>query len=92
MASGVAVVQPSLGAFPEIIEKAGGGITYEPNTPDQLAKSLTELLSDQSKLSQLSKNGVEGVRQKFNIHQQAAEIINFYKKNVNPDKIDSDAA
>jgi glycosyltransferase involved in cell wall biosynthesis len=25
MASGIPVVQPSLGAFPEIIEKSGGG-------------------------------------------------------------------
>ena len=28
MASGVPVVQPALGAFPEIIESSGGGVTY----------------------------------------------------------------
>jgi glycosyltransferase involved in cell wall biosynthesis len=92
MASGVPVVQPALGAFPEIIEKSGGGVIYQPNTPDQLAIALSELLSDRAKLSQLRKNGLEGVNEKFNIHKQAIEIIDFYKKIINPDEFDSDAA
>ena len=37
MASGIPVVQPSLGAFPEIISLSGGGIVYQPNTPEELS-------------------------------------------------------
>ncbi|MDX2430185.1 MAG: glycosyltransferase family 4 protein, partial [Bacteroides sp.] len=34
MVSGVPVVQPALGAFPEIINLTKGGVVYEPNTPE----------------------------------------------------------
>ncbi len=92
MASGVPVVQPALGAFPEIIEKAGGGITYFPNTPSQLADSLAGLLSDPQRISQLSEAGVLGVKQKFNLHQRASEVISFHKSHNAQKKSDPDAA
>jgi glycosyltransferase involved in cell wall biosynthesis len=90
MASGVPVVQPALGAFPEIVEKTSGGIIYEPNTPEQLAKALAELLGDREKLNRLSAAGQQGVEQKFNIHQQAGKIVHIYNsiKDINPSKKD----
>ncbi len=92
MASGVPVVQPALGAFPEIIEKAGGGVVYQSNTPAELAGTLADLLSDPSRVSALSKAGKEGVKQKFNIHHQASEIIKFYKRIKDQNNLESDAA
>ncbi|NNE28560.1 MAG: glycosyltransferase family 4 protein, partial [Saprospiraceae bacterium] len=80
MASGVPVVQPATGAFPEIIEKSGGGVIYQPNTPAQLAKIITGLLMDPEKLSGLAEKGKQGVNKNFNIHRQANEIIKFYQK------------
>jgi len=44
LASGVPLVQPALGAFPEIINATGGGVTYEPNTADALTDKLSEVL------------------------------------------------
>ena len=79
MASGVPVVQPALGAFPEIIESSGGGMTYMPNTPEKLAESWTELLNNQDKLEKLSLAGYEGTRKKFNIHSHTKEIITLYE-------------
>lgn len=78
MASGVPVVQPALGAFPEIVEKSGGGIIYEPNTPEKLAEALSGLLGNRDKLNQLSQAGRLGVEQKFNIHQQAKDLVSIY--------------
>lgn len=92
MASGVAVVQPGLGAFPEIIAKSGGGVVYDPNTPDQLAVKLAELLSDPTRLSTLGKAGREGVVDKFNIHHQASAIIDCYRKIRDQKNLESDAA
>lgn len=92
MASGVPVVQPSLGAFPEIVERSGGGVVYSPNTPTQLATALSELLADPDRISALSVAGVEGVKQKFNIHQQATEIIELYKKIRHQINLDINAA
>ena len=79
MASGVPVVQPALGAFPEIIKISGGGVTYMPNTPEKLAETWASLLSNPDKLEELSKNGYEGTIKKFNIHNHAKEIITLYE-------------
>ncbi len=79
MASGVPVVQPALGAFPEIIEKSGGGVTYSPNTPEKLCETWADLLSNPAKLEKLSLDGYEGTKKHFNIHNHAAEIIGLYE-------------
>lgn len=79
MASGVPVVQPALGAFPEIIEISGGGVTYMPNTPQKLSGTWAELLSDSEKLEKLSRDGYEGIKKNFNIHNHAQEIITLYE-------------
>jgi glycosyltransferase involved in cell wall biosynthesis len=79
MASGVPVVQPALGAFPEIVKISGGGITYSPNTPEKLSEAWAGLLSDPDKLEQLSISGYNGTKEKFNIHNHAKEIITLYE-------------
>ena len=79
MASGVPVVQPALGAFPEIIEISGGGVTYKPNSPEKLSETWGELLNNPQKLEQLSLAGVKGTKEKFNIHNHAQEIIGLYE-------------
>lgn len=80
MASGVPVVQPALGAFPEIVEKSGGGINYTPNTPEALSEALSSLLGNQEKLNKLSEQGRKGVEQKFNVHQEAKDVVDRYSK------------
>lgn len=79
MASGVPVVQPALGAFPEIVQKAGGGIIYEPNSPEKLSESWAELLVNPEKLQRLSEAGYKGTKEKFNIHNHAEEIVGLYE-------------
>jgi glycosyltransferase involved in cell wall biosynthesis len=79
MASGVPVVQPALGAFPEIIGLSGGGVTYMPNTPEKLSETWAELLNNPEKLEKLSRDGYEGTKKHFYIHNHANEIIELYK-------------
>ena len=79
MASGVPVVQPALGAFPEIIQKSGGGLTYEPNQPEILAESLAKILSDPQQLSALSQAGFDGVHRYFDIFTHARELVTAYE-------------
>lgn len=92
MASGIPVVQPALGANPEIIEKAGGGIIYQPNEPEKMAAALIDLLDNPEKLSSLSKAGRDGVTNNFNIHNQALETIEIYNTILDNKNKDSDAA
>ena len=81
MVSGVPVVQPALGAFPEIISKSGGGITYEPNQPEMLTEALATLLPDNERLAALSQAGHEGVHRYFDIFTHAREFISVYESN-----------
>ncbi len=79
MASGIPVVQPALGAFPEIIAKSGGGITYPHNSPDELAVALSRLLANQDKVRELSHKGRKSMEDVFNVHFLAKRLIDVYK-------------
>jgi len=83
MASGIPVVQPALGAFPEIIEISGGGFTYEPNTPEKLAEALAKILENKELLVTKSRNGYQGVLNHFNIRNQAKKLMEFYERVIN---------
>ena len=61
MAAGVPMVQPALGAFPEIISKTKGGLVYDENTPEKLKESFKKLLSDSDLHAELSTNSRKGV-------------------------------
>ena len=80
MASGVPVVQPALGAFPEILELSEGGIIYDQNTAEELSESLERLLSDRDLMNKLSTSGRKGVERKFNIYNQGKAMVEIYQK------------
>ncbi len=78
MASGIPVVQPKLGAFPEIVGTAGGGFIYQPNTPETLAVALIQLLDEPEKIGTLSTEARKSVENHFDINRQAEKMINVY--------------
>jgi len=82
MVSGIPVVQPALGAFPEIVGLTGGGVVYESNTPESLSGSLEKLLSDPDELDRLSRTGKEGVEKHFHIDVQAERMVEVYQKAI----------
>jgi glycosyltransferase involved in cell wall biosynthesis len=86
MASGVPVVQPALGAFPEIVNLTEGGVIYEPNSPEVLAESLEKLLNNPAELDRLSKAGREGVDKHFHIDIQARNMVTAYEDAISKSK------
>ena len=80
MASGIPVVQPAMGAFPEIVGLTGGGVIYEPNTPEALSDALAALLSDPGEMDRLSRNGKAGVEEHFHINVQAERMVEVYAR------------
>lgn len=82
MASGIPVVQPKLGAFPEIVGTAGGGFIYQPNTPETLAVALIQLLDEPEKIGTLSTEARKSVENHFDINRQAEKMINVYSSLV----------
>ena len=80
LASGVPLVQPELGAFPEIIQATGGGVIYHPNTPDALAAALSKVLSDRSALDQMSRLGRKSVEDDFDCRKLTRKMVEVYEK------------
>lgn len=78
MASGIPMVQPALGAFPEVIEATGGGITYFPNDAETLSRALGSVILDKERLHDLSVAGLNGVDEHFDIYKQAQKMIKVY--------------
>ncbi|MEI6434292.1 MAG: glycosyltransferase family 4 protein [Bacteroidota bacterium] len=79
MASGIPVVQPALGGFPEIIQKSGGGMVYHPNNAATLAETISSLLSDPEKLTALGFAGRKGVEDHFDCRRISEKLILIYK-------------
>ena len=65
LASGVPVVQPRHGAFPELIESTGGGVLCEPDDIKSLADALEALLQDGQKRERLITSGIARARAEF---------------------------
>ncbi len=66
LAAGVPVVQPTHGAFPELLEVTGGGRLVPPGQPDALAQAMHELLLDDHARRELAATGHRAVHQHFN--------------------------
>jgi glycosyltransferase involved in cell wall biosynthesis len=77
-AAGVPVVQPATGAFPEIIEKTGGGITFYPDSPGELSRSLAEFLNQKDLLSDLGNRGKEKVLSELSLEKMSEGLSRVY--------------
>ena len=71
MASGVPVVQPHHGAFPEIIDATKGGVLCKPDDLESLTSALEELLIDHNKRDQLANDGIPRVRDEYSATKMA---------------------
>ncbi len=76
--AGVPVVQPATGAFPEILEITGGGITYSPDTISELSKSLVKVLTNHDLRKKLSETGSVKVRSELSLDKMSDGLSNVY--------------
>lgn len=83
LASGVPVVQPRAGAFPELIAATGGGILCEPGNPAALAAGLEELLRDPVRARKLGETGRQAVAEKFSVEAMSRQVEAILGKVIN---------
>lgn len=78
MALGIPVVQPSIGAYPEIIEATGGGMLYDAAKPGALAANIESLLTNPSAAKAIGRQGCAAVTEKFSMERMAADMTAIY--------------
>jgi glycosyltransferase involved in cell wall biosynthesis len=79
MACGVPVVQPRRGAFTEIVEKTGGGLLVEPDSPESLAKGILMIYREPALGEMLGQSGFENVRRYYSVAQMADRALEVYE-------------
>jgi glycosyltransferase involved in cell wall biosynthesis len=77
-AAGIPVVQPATGAFPEIIEKTRGGITYSPDNVSELSAALLKILNEDQLRLKLGKEGKENVLKDFSLVKMSEGLAGVY--------------
>lgn len=80
MASGVPAVQPAHGSFPEIVQRTGGGLLFEPDNAASLAEQLAVLIRDRDRAREMGAAASEAVRRQFTVANMAARTIDAYQR------------
>jgi glycosyltransferase involved in cell wall biosynthesis len=75
LATGVPVVEPRHGAFPELLEKTGGGLLFAPGQVPALADRLLELYKDPARRKDLGQRGSEGARRHYSAARMAERTL-----------------
>ena len=79
MASGIPFVLPGSGVFPEIFDRSGGGLLYEPGNPDGLRSALAALIEDDDLRDRLGREGREAALDYFNADRMARDTMEYYR-------------
>ena len=80
MSRGIPVVQPDVGAYPEIIDASGGGLLYNPEDKNGLVNALREVLADSTYAQRLGQQGYKYARDKFSVERMASDMIALYEE------------
>jgi glycosyltransferase involved in cell wall biosynthesis len=79
MANGVPAVQPRRGAFPEILEKTGGGTMVEPDDAASLADGIYQLWKNPDRIAEMRLRCVPGVQEHFSVSRMAARALEAFE-------------
>lgn len=75
LAAGVPVVEPNHGAFPELLQAAGGGVLFQPRDAEHLAARLHELLTQPHLRRRYGLAGCQYVRENLTCDRIADEFL-----------------
>ena len=80
LASGVSVVQPAHGAFPELLAATGGGLLHIPEDAVDLSEKLATLLNNTKMRQEYTQRGRTAVHATFSAERMAAETVQVYQQ------------
>ena len=80
MSAGLAVIASNFPLWNDIILNNNCGITVNPTDPQAIAEAINTLLSDDTRLKQMSENALKSVREKYNWAIEERKLINIYNR------------
>jgi glycosyltransferase involved in cell wall biosynthesis len=80
MATGLPVVEPNEGAYPEIFQEAGCGVLCPESNAKALAATWATVLSDPARMADEGRRGREAVVNHFNLDRMARETVAYYQE------------
>lgn len=81
-ASGVPVVLPAHGAFPEMMADTGGGLLCQAHDVASLADALRQLILDPQRAAVLGRQAQQVVHERYHADRMAREMIDLYRRVV----------
>jgi glycosyltransferase involved in cell wall biosynthesis len=87
LAAGVPVVQPSHGAFPELLSGTSGGVLVPPHDAEALAQALHALLLDHDQRRTLGQQGRRAVQQSYHATAIAEQTLQELESLVRPRRV-----
>lgn len=82
LATGVPVVLPGIGAFPELVDATCGGLMCKPHDSADLARRLEELLLEPERATSLGQAGRTAVERQYHVERMADEALALYEEVV----------
>jgi len=82
-ASGVPVVQPRIGVFPELLEETAGGILVEPSSPSALADGIERLIENRAEARAMGERGRAAAVERYSVDRMASETAALYRNLLN---------
>ena len=80
LSCGTPVIQPRHGAFPEILERTGGGVLFAPGDVAGLAAAIVDLHGDPARRKALGEQGALGVRRAYSVGGMAEQAVRVYEE------------
>ncbi len=82
MASGVPVVVPRRGVFPEMMGLTGGGLMVEPENPSALAEALARLQDNPEQADRLGQQGAQAIARHYAADQVVERTLAVFEEAV----------
>ena len=75
LASGVPVVVPDAGVFPEMLSRVGGGVLFRQDDPADLADAIARIMDDPDEADRLGRDGAEAVGVHYGTEQAVEAML-----------------
>ena len=75
LAAEVPVVLPARAAFPELVDKSGGGVLYDPDDRSALVETLEQIFANESLRRNLNVTGKKNALEFFSVSRAAQEVM-----------------